>query len=67
MYEPIGAVTVIVPVLIAQVDCVSAVVGTDGTVGAEFIISFLVEVQPFASFAIIVYVLAASPENVVFD
>ena len=54
MYAPIGAVTVIVPVLIAQVGCVSVVEAAAGAPGGLFNTALAVAVHPVPSFTVTV-------------
>ena len=59
-----GAVTVIVPVAVLQVGCVSVRVGAAGADGAAFImLTVTLDMQPPAFFTVTLYVPGATAEN----
>ena len=60
----VGAVTVIDPVAVLHVGCVSVTVGATGVAGAELIVSTVAaEIQPAAFFTVTLYVPGATAVN----
>jgi hypothetical protein len=65
MPDPVGAVTVMVPVAKEHVGCVNETVGAAGVAGCALITAEVAEeVHPLAFLAVTLYVPLATPENI---